>query len=512
MSSSRFRLELYRVFLHPVISISTATFGVLSLVWLTGTVLGDPNPRLSIILSVILATVTEAVVGNILYKERSGIGNRVRELVFFLMIQYAVLSLFRSGSLADRFFPSLDQVLPAFTAGFAWIVAFVLHDRLRGREALLRTFGGKQGAELRRAILERQHDMALTVGQLRSARTLITTVFVTSCVIAIAAGVNPLGTSALSSSPWSFVMLILSGITTISVIGTINAFIEEYGANGEGLAVQFRFQRRRLIAGSAMLLLVLVLAFGLSRREGILPIEAIGDFFRWLAGLFERDVEREIEAPQLPEPPPQQEMSPDMLELLQALEEQEPPPLWLRILARLVERLGLLALIVGLAALLFGPLFSEEFRKGVKSLRAWQKIKAFFRAAGQRIKVLARFLRFGLKRKRVRDTESDESEAPKQVWRSRQWKPSLRKRRQMDRVLQVFADISRWGDRNGVAYARTEAAREYLSRVATVHPERYQDAMSVADTFCEARFSTHVLPREQIRDYVAAAKRITSAR
>ncbi len=511
MSSSRFRHELYRVLLHPLISISTSASGILAIVWLIGVNFGNANPRASIILGVLFATIVEAVVGNILYKERSGIGNRARELVFYLMLLYVVFSLARPGALREKFFPSFDQMVPIVASGIAWIVAFVLHDRLRGREALLRTFGGATGSELRRAVLARQHDMALTVAQLRKARGLITSVFVIACLLALAAGTNLLRRSVLPQSPWSFIMLIISGITSISVMGTINAFIEEYGANGEGLAVPFRFQRRRLLAGFSMLLLVLILAFGLSRREGVLPIEAIGDALRWFARLFERDANRVVEEP-FPEPPPQPEqISPDMVDFLRSLEEPEPPPLWLRILARLVERLGLVALVVGLTALLFGPLFSEGFREGIARLGAWRKIKAFFAALRQRLKILGRFLRAGVGRRRAERLD-EAGEEPPRAWRSSRWKPSLRKRRQMDRVLQVFADISRWGGQNGVSYARHEAAREYLSRIATVRPEHYQDAMVVAETFCEARFSTHVLPRERIRDYVAAAKRITSAR
>lgn len=509
MSSSRFRPELYRAVIHPAMSISVAASGILATAWLIAVNFGATRPPLALILSVILAPALEAVAGNILYRERAGIGNRVRELVIFQLLLYLLLALFEPGSLSERLIPSGIQAATIAASTLAWVTAFSFHNRLRGREALLRTFGRKQGAELRRAVLERQHDMALTVAQLRRARSLITSVFVNGCVLAVLAALNPIRVSRLSESPGAFASLILFGIATVAVTGTLNAFIEEYAANGEGLAVPLRFQRRRFLAGLSMLLVVLVLAFGLSRTQGALPLEAIVDFFRWLSDRFTR-APQEIPI-ELPTPErSQNEVTPEMLRLLQELEDAG-PPLWLRILGRLLERLGIIAIVLGGAVLLFGPLFSPDFRTALRELHALQKIRAFFRALRQRLRILRRFLRAGFRGRR-HEREDEIKAAPADQWRSQAWKPSLQKRLQMDRVVRVFADLARWGSRHGVPYSRTEAAREYLSRVATLHPERYADAMTVAQTFCEARFSRHVLSRERMRQYVGAAKRITSAR
>ena len=82
---------------------------------------------------------------------------------------------------------------------------------------------------------------------------------------------------------------------------------------------------------------------------------------------------------------------------------------------------------------------------------------------------------------------------------------------QMDRVVRVFVDITRWGSRHGIGYVPSEAAREYLQRIALLRPERYLDAVTVAETFCEARFSRHLIGREKLRQYVHAARRITAS-
>ena len=446
--------------------------------------------------------------GNILFKQRMGIGNRVRELAIYLIVLYVIYSLVRSGPLLDRFLPSLDQILPLLAVAGGWMVAFAFHNRLRGREHLLRIFHGAEGPELRRRVLDHQHEMALTVHQLRRARGLIGSIFIALCTLAVLATLDLLGTSVLRAGSGAFVFLVLYGVSSIAAIGSLNTFIEEYAANGEGLSVPLRFQRRRSIVASAIIVLVLVLAFALSRNESILPVEAIGDFFRWLASLFNRERELDVAPPQLQQSP-DTEPPPSMRDII-PVEDRE-PPLWLRIIARLMERLAITAAIIGGAVLIFGPLFSPAFREALKQLKPKQFILELFRNLQRRLRVVRRLLRNSLRRRRrQRGEEQEPLPAESESWRETQWRPNLRKRRQMDRVVQVFVHITHWGRRHNISYSPTQGAREYLRLVAELYPEHYQDAVFVADTFCEARFSRHLVPRTTMREYAQAAKRITS--
>jgi len=344
--------------------------------------------------------------------------------------------------------------MPIIAAAIAWLIAYVFHDRLRGRESLLQAYHGKTGAELRRAVLDRQHDMALTVGHLRKARGLMGALFVLQVVLLLLAHLD-----FVRESAGAFVMIVLS--------------------------------------------------FALSRNESILPIEAIGDFFRWFASLFERDVDLELEPPRVEETP-QQQLPPEMMELLEQTEDRQ-PPLWLRIIARLLERLAIGALIVGGVVLLFGPLFSPAFRKALKEFRPRPFLQELLRNLRRRMRIIGRLIRSGFWRRRRRpEDETEEHAEANEAWRERQWKPGIRKQRQMDRVVRVFVDVTRWGEKRGLRYTRNQAATEYLRAVAVLRPERYTDAHAVADTFCEARFSRHLLTRAQMREYVVAAKRITA--
>lgn len=507
MNSSRFKPELYRSVIHPLMSISVASTGVVATIWLVGANVGLAAPRAGTVIAIILATVLEAVAGNILFKERMGIGNRVRELAIYLAVLYGLFSVVRDGPFLDRFRPALEQIMPLLAIAFGWMVAFAFHNRLRGREHLLRVLHGAEGPELRRRVLDHQHEMALTVQQLRRARGLIGGLFVALSTLAVFATLDLLGTSVLRAGSGAFVFLVLYGISSIAAIGSLNTFIEEYAANGEGLSVPLRFQRRRSIVASAVILLVLVLAFALSRNESILPVEAIGDFFRWLASLFDREADLEMTPPQLQQGP-EAEPPPSLQDLI-PVEERE-PPLWLRVLSRLMERLAITAAIIGGTVLIFGPLFSPAFREALKQLKPKQFIIELLRNLQRRLRVVTRLLRSRLRRRSRRGRPQEETErAPSQVWREKQWKPSLRKRRQMDRVVQVFVDITRWGRRHSISYNRTQGAREYLRMVAELYPEHYQDAVFVAQTFCEARFSRHLMPRTTMREYAQAAKRIT---
>ena len=133
MKSSSPRPELFRTLLHPAISVAVSTSAVLAALSLIARLAGVSGPRSLTVAVVVVAPLVEATVGNLLYSERAGIGNRARELVIYLLLAYALFSLVRPGPLVARFEPSIEQVLPLLAAGIAWLHAFGMHNRRRGR-------------------------------------------------------------------------------------------------------------------------------------------------------------------------------------------------------------------------------------------------------------------------------------------------------------------------------------------------------------------------------------------
>ncbi|TVQ26002.1 MAG: DUF4129 domain-containing protein [Spirochaetaceae bacterium] len=484
-------------------SVSVSVTAVLASLWLASAIVGLASPGVGVVAVVLLAALVEATVGNLLYRERAGIANRVRELIIYLLVVYLVASLWRPGPLSGRFEPALAQIVPVAAAGFAWLIAFVFHNRLRGREALLRAFHAKYDDELRHAVLDRQHDMTLTVAELRQARKLIGGFFFVLCLLAVLGSFDFMPDQVPATAAGAFVLLVLYGVTAIATMGALNIFMEEYAANGEGIAVPVRFGRRRAILVTVLIVGVFALAFALSRTQSLLPLDAIARFFEWLSSLFTREgAEREaVDLPRFEAPG----LNPALAELIAQSEEYQ-PPLWLRLLVRLVQRLFVAALIVGAIVLVFGPLFSPAFRDALRRFRPGDFLRDLLSRWRLRWRVLKRLLRIGRRRSRADDAERTDTDRP--VGRDALWKPSLRKRRQMDRVVAVFVSVTAWGARHGLPYRRSEAAHDYLGRIAALYPQTYPDARTVADIFCEARFSRQIVSFAQMREYAQAAKRI----
>ena len=508
MSSSSRKSELYRLLLHPLMTVAVSASAVLAALFVAATFAGVPGPRMVTVIGVVLAPIVEAAVGNLLYRERAGIGNRIRELIIYLLIFYVVFSLGREGGMVARFRPAATQLLPLLAIAFTWYSAFSMHNRLRGREALLKTFYGKQGDELRRALIDRQHDMALTVRELRHVRGSILSMFF---FVAILAGVTASGVfldSRLPVASVGFILLVINGIAATLSIGGVNGFIEEYAAHGNGLRVPFRFHRRRLITAAVLVLVVVGLAFGLSRHKSLLSLDPILAFFRWIASLFDR--KRELTPPPLFGNTSEPLRNPEFFQLL---EPGEPvlPPLWFRLLAELLRRLAIAVAAAVASILIFGPLFSPAFRAGLRQIKPRRVAKEAWRRFLRQLRILARWVRARNVLRRRQESLPTATAPVSAAGTPAEWRPSFAKRRQMDRVVSVFASVTRWGATHGLPYRRSDAAWDYLSRVANLYSDRYTDLQTCREVFWEARYSRRTLPLARMREYVRAARRITGS-
>jgi hypothetical protein len=508
MTSSRFNPDFYRTVVHPLMSNAIATLAVLSGVYLIAA-LGDLRPpSAAMVILVALAPLVEAVVGNLLYLERAAAANRLRELVIYLSIVYAVVSVLQPGPLGTRFVPGGAHVAAVVPSALAWLIGFSLHNRLRGRESLSRTLADKKHEELRRAILDRQHDMALTVKEMRSANGLIVSLFLLLAILASIGSTGILGTRIVGPGSAAFILFVAYSVSAAVVVGAINGFVDDYAANGEGLSVAGRFRRRRAIAAAVVIGVVAIVAFGLSRQRSLLPLELLGRLFAWLGSLFDRRPRAADVPPLVPERSP---IDPNLvLRNMLVNMETRMPPLWFRLLIRLLRRLVGAALIGAAVLFIFGPLFSPAFRAALKRIRPKSFFTQLWARIVARLRLLIRLLRSGVWRRRHRSRQDESTEEERfEYERPDSFRPSIRKRRQMGRVLTVFLSITRWGETHGLIYSRPSTAAEYLARVRELYPEKYVDSGTVLQTFYEARFSTHLLPLSRMREYVQAAKRIT---
>lgn len=514
MRSSSTRPELYRLIWHPAVSISVATTSMLALMSLLSRLVGTPGPRLVSVVFVVLAAVVEAALGNLLFAERAGVANRLRELAILLIVFYLVLSFLRPGPLGQRFAPSDEHLFPILAVGITWLNAFQIHNRLRGREGLLRTLAGKHGETLRHALIDRQHDMALTVREVRGARAGVVSWFALLCVIAIITATGVFTDSDLPPDSAAFILLCANALATAIAIATLNGFIDEYAANGNGITVPFRFQRRRLLAATGVIGGALLASFLLSRRESLLPLDAIVNVLRWFTSLFDRG-----ETTPFPTPPPVSTNSAYYSELLRAIlpdGEPELPPLWLRLLAILLRRLAVALATGTLTVLIFAPIFSPAFREGLRSIRPRKLARNLISRISRRMRILARWMR--IRWKMIFTTRKRPGEAGEESVGSAgageipgRFRPGVRKRRQMDRAASLFAQLVEWGRKHDLVYRQSEAAREFLGRVSAAYPERLSEARTCGSIFWRARYSRETLRVSEMREYARSVRRITGA-
>lgn len=508
MSSSYGRPETFRLIVHPALAVFVSVTSTLSIVWLISRFMGLASPGVLTIVSVVVAPLVEAGIGNLLYRERAGVANRVRELIIMLLLLYAIASLVRSGPFGLRFIPSGAQLVPVAAAAFSWLQASGIHSRLRGRESLLRGFQGLHGEELRHALVDRQHDMAVTVRELRGVKRSVMGTVLFTCGLAIAAAFVPsVGLPMMSAA---FVMLVANIAVSIVVIGVVSSFLDEYEANGVGIAVPYRILRRRTLVVIPIVLVAVVLALILARPDDLLPFDRVLAFFRWFLSLFERGV-GQISPPeirQLPRSP----ISPELLRQLLEESAREGPPLWLRVLAVLFRRLAVALLVVTAATLTFGPLLSRDFRAALKRVHLRDSLRRLVQRVRARFVILVRWLGMISRRKRHAAPAPGKPAlvTSETVSTGKTWRPSILKRRQMDRAVSVFQAIAEWGSKHGTRYRPNEGAREYLARLADIKPECSRDLDVCGESFWIARYSRLYLPRKQMRAYVAAARRITA--
>ena len=94
-------------------------------------------------------------------------------------------------------------------------------------------------------------------------------------------------------------------------------------------------------------------------------------------------------------PPPATDGPSQYDQLLEMLAEGQPrvPPLWARLLARLLRRLLISVGFAAVALLIFGPLFSPAFRAGLKNIRPGAVFRDLFGRLRRQMRILSRLFR-----------------------------------------------------------------------------------------------------------------------
>jgi hypothetical protein len=504
-SISKRYLALLRSLVHPLLSIFLPLLCLLStdqlLRLLFPAVAWFPRHLAPLLLA---AGIEEAVMGNLLFKERASFFARVRELAMLLALAFGYLFILlgvRSGR-GLQLSPLL--IYPLTATALQWFLSNGIHSGLRERELLLGSLGGQRGAALRHTLRDSSYQAGLAVRMLRNIKAGAIAFQIQIMALLVAAAV-------LKRYPSLGGTLVISLHAAAGVlgIGVLNSFEEQQMLLGSGIPLPRALERRRILFCLSILGIAAAVIVLAARNASLLPLSALLALLRRLASLF-----------RFPAGPGFAEALQNALierqRIYQTVRLSQPAPgagplalLFLEFLRRLIRTL----IGTGLFLFLVFPLLSQDFLDRLRELRPfsalWRRLRVFL---GFSVRFWLRFLRWlRLSRRRPFLSIEDEGEAaaaPKHG-RIKTRRLSVRKRVQMSRVQRAFLALIRWGEKLGVPYLYCLTPVEYSRKLSAAVPAGAAQLAYVVDVFEEVMFSTHLVASGSIALYIRTIRSLS---
>ena len=283
----------------------------------------------------------------------------------------------------------------------------------------------------------------------------------------------------------------------VIVRSAVSISIEEIELAGDGLVLSLDLVRKRVRIAVFMGGAALVIALLYAGNRSLLPYGILAQFFTWLGSLFSQ---KAAPALQIRQPATLAPPMPDIRGLFTDMPSAKPWP-WLDTLWQ-VLRIG--ALAAGVAAVLvfiFGPLFSRDFRSFLRRVNPLAAVVngllRSLRAGGRRLRAMVRAAKRlfgGLSAAEAADFADLTKPPPRSVFR-----PTRRKRLEVDRVRREFLRVVKWGEDAGIHYADCLTASEYAGRVAVVRDESAGELSRFAGIFDEAIYSPNEIGIPKLR-------------
>ncbi len=458
-------------------------------------------------LFVLLAGIEGVVTGNVLFEERLGSFDRIREPFYLLAVVGLALLVFERGPLLERPARLLrpEIVYLGALVLLEWVICWRIHNGLRDRELLEAAFETRQGASLQSALRDNSELARAAIAAVPQVKQTIFVfqVLAFAAVIALfAAGVRiPTATTVL------FLLHAVGGVVAIAVL---NNAAEDQLLSAEGVSLTPFYRRRRQIYVLAILATAVVAVALYARSSSLLPLDLFEPLLAWLARLFDR--KRELR----PYRPPTPGMGRPELDLLRQLrlDSSGPSPLLelLRFLLRVIWNVIRLLLLALLAYFLIAPLVSPTLRRRVRALRPLafvrEQLRRLMRALSEMLRDIAAWLR-----------RPAGARARAKTGRRRSWHRRLRfqrrglfKRWEMGTVLRAYVRLLRWGERQGVRFRAPIAPREYLGLVARVRPECAAELGEAGQILEESLYSPRRAGRDRIQRYLRIVKELVRSR
>jgi len=506
-SISRRTLRLLRSLVHPLLSIFLPLLFLLSADQLLRPLFPGiswfPRHLAPLLLA---AGLEEAVMGNLLFKERAAFLARARELVVLLAVAFGALFILLGLRSGRGFHLSPLLIYPLTITLLQWLLSHGIHSGLRERELLLSALAGKSGAVLRHSLRGSSYQAGLTVRVLRNIRAGIVVFQIQVVALLVAAAVlkrqPPLGGALIVS---------LNALGGLLGMGVLRSFEEQQLLLGSGLALPRALETRRVLFSISILAVAAVVINLAARNASLLPLSALIALIRRLASLF-RFPARPGFADTL------QNALIERQRLYQAMRLSQQAPAatpFALLIVEIMRRLFRTLAVTGLFLFLVFPLLSQDFLDRLRELRPLTALWRWLRIPlGLAVRLWLRLLRWlrRLRRSRRRGVltveEEDAAAAPK-ASRTNIRGLSVRKRVQMSRVQRAFLALIRWGEQLGVPYLFFLTPLEYSRRLVAVLPAGSGQLAYVVEVFEEVMFSTHVVAAGRIACYVRTIRSLS---
>ncbi|UCF99331.1 MAG: hypothetical protein JSV89_07265 [Spirochaetaceae bacterium] len=490
-------LRLHRTAVHPLFSILLPLLFLVSVDQLLR-VLFPGIPWFPRHLAPLLlgAAVEEAVMGNLLFKERASFLARIRELCVLLALAFGYLFILLAVQSREglRFSPIL--VYPMALILLQWLFSSGLHSGLREREILLSALMGRGGANLRHTLRDSSYQAGLTIRVLhgiKAALIVFQVLIVTLLITAALLKRQPTLASGLVTA--------LHAMGGVLAIGLIHSFEEEQLLLGSGVPVPLRYERRRILFSVSILAIAAALVALAARNASLLPLSALIALLRKLASLFRFPAGRGMA----------EALQKTLLErqrYYNAMLAPQPPPVVSPLalfLVELLRRLFITLLGTGLFLFIVSPLLSQDFVDRLRELQPFaalrKKLRAFLRFSARLWLRLLHWLRLSRRAALLAVEDEEHRGRASRRRKAHSSRLSVRKRMQMSRVQRAFAMLLRWGEELGVPYLFFYSPEEYANRLITVVPTGAGQLYYVVEVFEEVIFSTHLVAFARISQY-----------
>ncbi len=407
----------------------------------------------------------------------------IRGGVIVVILAYALASLASgSPSFAERFIPSLSNLLSALAALYVWYMVVFLKDIFRGQKRFESYIEAHKGEALKQKLAENGDIINI------SALGRIQNVYIGQFAVLWFAAIIGAGVKGALPLPLTVFLFAITAATAC-IFGFFAMTKQAYYFAGDGMDIPARLRHKRLFMVAVFAVAAAILAALLASDRSILPLSLFTSLFALLASLFRpRNVApRPIDtAEPLFEPPPS---LPNAL-----IEDTEPIAPWDGWKYVRYAFIGLVA--AAFLWFLIKPLIERDVSHSRLSTRLRSLFASWLRGIKRALLAVASLFTVREKAMRTRkNRQEDVSRVSEEVMEIY----ATAKKKGMRKNVSLFARLIIWGaEELDVVWKPSHAPGEFCRLLA--------DAVLRAPSSEEAAVSEHVSPDDTVKNAAAVTR------